>query len=48
MPYPKSAEQATFEWMPPLRFYNLDQSKYICARIFQTQLELKQNVVENK
>ena len=23
MLYPKSAEQATFEWMPPLPFYSL-------------------------
>ena len=47
MLYPKSAEQATFEWMLPLPFYSLGQSKYICTRIFLTQLELKQNAVEN-
>ena len=47
MLYPKSAEQAIFEWMPPLPFYSLGQSKYICTRIFWTQLELKQNVVGN-
>ena len=47
MLYPKSAAQATIEWMPPLPFYSLGQSKYICSRIFLTQLELKQNVVEN-
>ena len=48
MPYPKSAEQTTFEWMPPLPFYNLGQSKNMCTRIFSTQFELKEDVVENK
>ena len=48
MPYPKSAEQATFEWMPPLPFYSLGQSKNMCTRILLTQLQLKQDVVENK
>ena len=32
--------------MPPLPFYSLGQSKYICTRIFKPQLELKQNVVK--
>ena len=48
MPYPKSAEQAIFEWMPPLPFYSLGQSKYMCTRILYTQLELKQNFFDNK
>ena len=48
MPYPKSVEQATFEGMPPLPFCSLCQSKYMCTRIFKMQLELNQNVVENK
>ena len=48
MPYPISAEQARFERMPQLPFYSLCQSKYMCTRIFYMQLELKQNVVENK
>ena len=47
MPCPKTAEQATFEWIPPLRFYNLGESKYMCTRIFSSQLEPKQNIVEN-
>ena len=48
MLHPKSAEQATFEWMPPLPFYILGQSKCICVRILQTQLERKQNFVDKK
>ena len=48
MPYPKSAEQATFEWMPSLPFYSLGQSKYMCTRIPQTQLELKQKFSDKK
>ena len=48
MPYPKSAELATFERMPPQPFYNLGQSKYICTRILWTQLELKQNFFYDK
>ena len=48
MPYAKSAEQATFEWIPPLPFYSLGQSKYMCTKILWTQLKLDQNVVENK
>ena len=44
MPYPKSAEQATFEWMPPLPFYSLVKENIFVP---ETQLELKQNVVEN-
>ena len=46
--YPKSAEQATFEWMPPLSFYCLGERKCMYTRIFKTHLELMQNVVENK
>ena len=48
MPYRKSAEQVTFVWMPPLPFYILGQSEYMCTRILWTQLELKQNFVDNK
>ena len=48
MTYPKSVEQAPFEWTPPLPFYSLGQSKYMRTRIFSTQLELKQNVVGNR
>ena len=48
MPYAKSDEQATFEWIPPLPFYSLGQSKYMCTKILWTQLKLDQNIVENK
>ena len=43
--FPKPADQ---EWTPPLPFYDSGWRKFMCTRIFQTQLELKQNVVENK
>ena len=42
----KPADQATFQWTSPLPFYDLDQRKYMCIRIFYTQLELKQNVLQ--
>ena len=29
MLYPKSAEQATFEWMQPLPFYSLGYDPYV-------------------
>ena len=49
MHYLKHAKQATFKCMPPLlQVYDLGQRKYMCTRISLTQLELKQNVVENK
>ena len=34
--------------MPSLPFYSLGQSKYMCTRILQTHLELKQNFSDNK
>ena len=44
----KPADHTTFKWTPPLLFYDLGQRTNMCTRIFQTQSELKQNVVENK
>ena len=34
MSYPKSAEQATFEWISPLPFYCVGTSEYMCTGIF--------------
>ena len=48
MHYMKHVGQATFNWTSLLPFYDLGQHKYMCIIIFQTQLEFKQNVVENK
>ena len=45
MHYQRPAKQAAFKWTPS---YGLGQCKYVCIRIFQTQLEPKQNAVENK
>ena len=48
MHYPKPADQVILKWMPPLPFYDIGQHKWVCTRIFQTHLELKLNVVEDK
>ena len=49
MPYPKSAEQATFEWMPALPFYTVWIKANICVpESYKRSSNPKQNFVENK